>query len=348
MTRDELVRKRGEHWKRLGELLRQAEQASGPKQLGPSGIKELAALYRSLASDLMRVRRDKLGADLERHLDNLASRAHNTLYSGTSVGGRLEPQALLLDFPGALRRNVRFFALACLLFFGTALVSGFASYSDEAYALAVLSAPQLEGMEKMHSKGHADGRAADTNAGMTGFYVFNNVGIAFRCFATGILFGLGPIFYLIFNGLSIGVVFGHLARVGHGENIFSFAATHGPWELTAIVIGGAAGLQMGYAMVATGGRTRLGNLRGHGLELLRQVAGAAAFLVLAAMIEAWYSPSSLPPMVKYVSGGIGWVLVFGIIAFAGRRRPVPKDVIALGGVSQPPGFGALLRRRGAR
>lgn len=344
MTRDELVRRRGEAWKRLGELLREAEQPTGPRRLGPAGIRELAALYRSLASDLMRVRRDKLGADLERHLDNLASRAHNALYSGTSVGTTLKPQSLLLDFPGALRRNLRFFMVACVLFFGTGIVSGVAAYTDEAYALAVLSAGQLESMENMHSKGHADGRAADTNAGMTGFYVFNNVGIAFRCFATGILFGLGPIFYLLFNGLSIGVVFGHLARVGHGENIFSFAATHGPWELTAIVIGGAAGLQMGYAMVATRGRTRLGNLRGHGLELLRQVAGAAAFLVLAAMIEAWYSPSSLPPVVKYASGAIGWVLVAGIIAFAGRERPVPRDVVALGGVSQPPGLMSLLRR----
>lgn len=345
MTRDELVRKRGKHWKRLGELLVQAEMTSGPTKMGPDGVQELATLYRSLASDLMRVRRDRLGADLERHLDNLASRAHNALYAGTSVGTSFRLQTLLLDFAPALRRNLRFFIVACLLFFGTGLAAGAASYSDEAYALAVLSAGQLDNMEKMHSKGHKDGRAADASAGMTGFYVFNNVGIAFRCFSTGILFGLGPIFFLLFNGLSIGVVFGHLARTGYGENIFSFAATHGPWELTAIVISGAAGLQMGYAMVATRGRTRIGNLRGHGLELLRQMAGAAAFLLLAAVIEAWYSPSSLPPMVKYISGAVGWVAVFGIIAFAGRDRPVPKDVQAMGGVSEPPGLRDLFGRR---
>lgn len=335
MNREALVRQRGQHWKRLSELLHTAEQTTGTRALGPSGISELAALYRSLASDLMRVRRDRLGPDLERHLDNLAGRAHNALYAGTSVGSSFKLSTLILDFAPALRRNLRFFLLACALFYGPGVIAGAAAYTDEAYALAVLSPGQLHDMEEMHSKGHADGRAANQSAGMTGFYVYNNVGIAFRCFATGILYGLGPLYFLLFNGLTIGVVMGHLARVGHGENIFSFVSSHSPWELTAIVISGAAGLQMGFALVSTGGRTRLGNLRGHGLELLRQVGGAAAFLVIAAGLEAWYSPSAVPPVVKYVTGALGWVAVAAIIAFAGRKRPVPDDVRALGGVSQP-------------
>jgi uncharacterized membrane protein SpoIIM required for sporulation len=329
MTREELVRTRDKSWSRLKEMLYLAETATGVKKLGPQGISELAQLYRGLAGDLMRVRRDKLGADLESHLDMLAARAHNILYAGTSIGNRLSVYSLIADFPAALRRNLRFFLLACFLFYGPGIIAGYAAYVDETYALAVMSPQQLESMEHMHSKGHADGRAADADAAMTGFYVMNNVGIAFRCFATGVLFGLGPIFYLLFNGLMIGVVVGHLARTGYGENIFSFVSSHSPWELTAIVISGAAGIQMGYALVSTRGRTRLGNLQAHGLELLRQVAGAAVFLCVAACLEGWYSPSSLPVEVKYVTGGFGWVLVFGLIAFAGRRRPIPRDVLAL-------------------
>jgi uncharacterized membrane protein SpoIIM required for sporulation len=333
MNREQLVASRKARWTRLEHLLVKAESVRGPHTLGPSGVAELAELYRTLAADLMRVRRDKLGADLERHLDTLASRAHNALYAGTEVGGRLSIRQIFLDFPGALRRNLRFFLIAMCLFYVPGGIAGYASYADESYALAVLSSAQLESMEEMHSKGHKDGRAADQSAGMTGFYVMNNVGIAFRCFATGILFGLGPIFFLLYNGLVMGVVMGHLARTGYGENIFSFVSTHGPWELTAIVISGAAGLQMGYALVSTHGRTRLGNLQAHGLELLRQVAGAALFLFVAAILEAWYSPSALPPIVKYVSGGVGWILVALIIAFAGRSRSVPDDVKKLRGAT---------------
>jgi uncharacterized membrane protein SpoIIM required for sporulation len=327
VTRDELVKSRKKRWDRLLELLYQAERGMGPSRLGPAGISELAEIYRALAGDLMLVRRDKLGADLERYLDNLASRAHNALYAGTAVGTQFKIHTLLLDFAPALRRNLRFFLIAFALFFGPGALAGTAAYLDETYALAVLSPDQLRGMEQMHGEGHeGKGRDGDTNAGMTGFYVQHNVSIAFTCFATGILFGLGPIFYLLFNGIAIGVVMGHLARTGFGPNIFSFISSHSPWELTAIVISGAAGLQMGYALVSTRGRTRLGNLQAHGLELLRQVAGAAAFLAIAAMIEAWYSPSSLPNEVKYATGFVGWILVFAIIAFLGRDRPTPPDV----------------------
>jgi uncharacterized membrane protein SpoIIM required for sporulation len=329
MTREELVKLREKNWIRLAETLALAESGLGIKKLGPQGIQEMAQLYRALAGDLMRVRRDKLGADLERHLDNLAARAHNALYAGTRLGNRFKIASLFTDFPGAVRRNLRFFLLASLLFYAPGIIAGLASYADESYALAVLDASQLDMMEEMHSKGHAEGRDENQDAAMTGFYVFNNVGIAFRCFATGILFGIGPFFYLLSNGLMMGVIFGHLARVGHGANIFSFVSTHGPWELTAIVISGGAGIQMGWAMVRTWGRTRIGNLQAHGLELLRQVAGAAAFLLVAALLEAWYSPSSLPELVKYISGGIGWIAVFSIIFFFGHKRPIPEDVRAL-------------------
>jgi uncharacterized membrane protein SpoIIM required for sporulation len=325
MTREELVRARDKNWTRLSEVLALAEHPTGVRKLGPQGIQELAQLYRSLAGDLMRVRRDKLGADLERHLDMLAARAHNVLYAGTSIGNRLSVISLIADFPGALRRNLRFFLLALVLFYVPGGIAGYAAYVDETYALAVLSPGQLHSMEHMHSKGHAEGRDSDSDAAATGFYVFNNVGIAFRCFATGILFGLGPLFFLLYNGMVIGVVVGHLARTGYGENIFSFVSSHSPWELTAIVISGAAGLQMGWSLVSTHGRTRLGNLQAHGLELLRQIAGAGTFLVIAALIEGWYSPSSLPVEVKYVTGLGGWVVVFSIIAFAGRRRKAPAD-----------------------
>ena len=338
MTRDELLRERGAAWQRLETLLgrttlvgsagdRLRSFTSTP--LEPAEIREVSDLYRSLAGDLMRVRRDKLGGDLERHLDTLASRAHNLIYSRSQRVARLNLAGLALDFPGAVRRNGLFFGIACLLFFGPLFVAGFAAFADESYAIAVLDEAQLSRMEEMYRAARPEGRDANTDATMTGFYVWNNVGIAFRCFATGLLFGLGPIFYLLFNGLSIGIVFGHLARVGLGENIFSFAASHSAWELVAIVIAGGAGLQMGLAMVKTHGRTRLGNLQSHRLELLRQVLGASIFLLVAALIEGNFSPSSLPPAFKYIAGAWGWLLVSLILVFAGRDRDLPPDVVRL-------------------
>ncbi|HLT36077.1 MAG TPA: stage II sporulation protein M, partial [Enhygromyxa sp.] len=148
----------------------------------------------------------------------------------------------------------------------------------------------------------------------------NNVGIAFRCFATGVLFGLGSLFFSIYNGLVIGVVLGWVIRAGHGENILTFICGHGPFELTAIVISAAAGLQMGWALVETGGLTRLGSLRSQAHELGHLIIGAAAMLIIAAGIEGFWSPSGLPPPVKWTASLLFSAFVTVWLVFGGRAR----------------------------
>ncbi len=250
------------------------------------------------------------------------------MYAGTKIGSRVKLSSTVLDFPSALRRNAKFFITSLLLFLVPGILSGIAAYVDEAYALALLSESALENLEDMHSKG-PDGREAHLKFGMMGFYVLNNIGIAFRCFATGIFYGIGSALFIVYNGLNIGLAFGHLFRLGHGSNIVSFTLIHSPWELTAIVISGAAGLQMGYALVKAGHRTRLENLQLHGLELLRQIVGATLFLLLAAILEGWVSPSQLPFELRLFLSGIGTILVVYTLVLAGRKRPLPPDVITL-------------------
>src|SRR5690606_36547126 len=132
------------------------------------------------------------------------------------------------------------------------------------------------------AKGFGGGRAAGDGALMAGFYVYNNVGIALRCFALGIFGGLGSAFYLVHNGLSIGAVLGYVASQGAGENIVVFIVGHGSLELGAIVLAGSAGLSIGWSLIAPGDLPRLVSLQRRAGEVLVIVAGAAAMLLMAA------------------------------------------------------------------
>jgi uncharacterized membrane protein SpoIIM required for sporulation len=154
---------------------------------------------------------------------------------------------------------------------------------------------------------------------MAAFYVHNNVGIAFRCFATGILFGLGSIFFLVYNGLATGAVAGAVTAAGHGGNLFTFIAGHGAFELTAIVISGAAGMAMGYALVAPGRRTRWASLRAKSGDLFRMIMGAALMLLVAAAIEGYWSPSTVAAPVKWRVAAALYALVFAYLLLAGRK-----------------------------
>ncbi len=313
-TQDEFVAARQPAWDELDGLLRRKRVLY---QLPAPSIARAAALYREICSDLMRARAAGYSADVVDLLDGLAARACAALYSARPYRLAALWELLAAGFPQAVRRNARFVALATALFVLPGILGFVGANRSRAFAVQVMSESMVEQMEKSYSDlGH--GRGDGRDAMMASFYVYNNVGIAFRCFATGILFGLGSIFFLVYNGLVIGVVAGAVSAAGHGRNLFTFVVGHGAFELTAIVLSGAAGIAMGYALVDTGPRTRWGSLRAKSGDLFRMIMGAALLLLVAAVIEGFWSPSRVLPQVKWALAGAFYLLVLGYLACAGR------------------------------
>jgi len=311
--RDAFVAARRPRWERLETLL------SGLLRR-PDEWSELSAAYRSLCADLSRAQSLDLPPDVLHYLDDLAGRAHNRLYAASRGQwglGRLV-ELLFAEVPREIRREWRFFLVATLLFYGPFALGGVGAFLDPGFATSVLPESMLAGMEDMYSTdvGRSD---AGQDAAMAGFYVRNNVGIALRCFVTGVFAGLGSVFFLVYNGLVLGVVEGWLWRAGHGWNLLEFTAGHTAWELTGIVVSGTAGLELGWALVVTNGRTRSGSLRAAAPTLYRLVVGTAFLLFVAAMIEGFWSGSPVWASVKLAFGAVQVVIVASWILLGGRR-----------------------------
>jgi uncharacterized membrane protein SpoIIM required for sporulation len=183
---------------------------------------------------------------------------------------------------------------------------------------------QLAQFEKMYDPASASdrlGREDGTDLKMFGFYIFNNVGIGFRTFASGLLAGVGSVVVLIMNGLMIGGIAGHLTAIGYGGPFWRFVAGHSAPELLSIVIAGGAGLQMGMALIAPGRRTRGRALVEAGAIGAKLVLGLFAMLILAAFIEAyWSSIAWMPSEVKFTVGGTLWLAFLLWLWRGGRGR----------------------------
>ena len=314
-TQDEFVAARKPAWDELDTLL---AKKSLLHKLPPVSISRAASLYREICSDLMRARSAGYTADVIDLLDSLAARACAAMYSAPPYRLASLRRLVTSGFPQSVRHHARFMALATILFVLPGILGFVGALRSRGFAVQVMSEPMVEQMEKSYSDlGH--GRDGGTNSMMAAFYVYNNVGIAFRCFATGILFGLGSMFFLVYNGLSIGAVAGTVTAAGHGRNLLTFIAGHGAFELTAIVISGAAGMAMGYALVDPGQRTRWASLRAKSGDLFRMIAGAALMLLVAAGIEGFWSPSAILAPVKWGVAGLLYAVVFTYLSLAGRK-----------------------------
>ena len=318
MKKARFLNQRRPAWLAFRKLLSKTEK-SRISSLSGREVSAFSRLFRAVCYDLATVRSRDWGSNLEGFLNDLVRRGHSCLYR--SPPGR--PRELIgffsRSFPRLLRENLPYFWVALVLFLLPGTISGIAVCGNPSLAGRILPANQMVALEKMYSETREGKGGTGSEAAMAGFYVHNNVGIAFKCFATGILFGGGTIFFLLFNSLFLGTVTGFLIARGNADHFFSFVISHGSFELTAIVVSGAAGLILGHAIVHPGAYSRLDALRKRGLSAVKLAAGAGGMLGVAAIIEAFWSPSGAPGGWKYAVGTLLWFLVIAYFTLAGRE-----------------------------
>jgi len=163
-------------------------------------------------------------------------------------------------------------------------------------------------------------RDVSSDADMFGFYIYNNISIAFRTFAGGIIAGIGSLFFLCTNAVYFGVTCAHIINIGFPETFFPFIITHSAFELTAIIFSAHAGFVLGYSFFIRKGLCRGASVQKAGKTALPIIAGSAIMLVVAAVIEAfWSSRHMLPLSLRLGVGVLMWFLVLGYFLLAGRK-----------------------------
>ena len=258
-------------------------------------------------------------------LNDLVIRGHNQLYGARLHFLHRMATFYLRDLPQLVRSCYRSLLLSGLLFFGSFFAMLVAIQVEPELIYSVISGEQVANMETMYDPARTTRfgreREADSDVFMFGFYIRNNTGIGFQVFAGGMLFGLGSLFFLLFNGLTIGAVAGHLTQLGYIETFWGFVAGQSAFELTAIVLSGVAGFQLAQALIMPGRKSRLLALRDNSQIAIQIVYGAATLFIMAAFVEAfWSSQVWIPVTVKYTIGVVLWVLVIGYFALVGRGR----------------------------
>ena len=283
---------------------------------------DVPAAYRRVCQQLGLARRRGYSPQLVARLQELMQRGHAVMYRPPLPRWQRMFEFFLADMPRLVRAEAGVM-WASLALFAIPLVVAFVGVQVKPELIhTVMGAQQVAEMEAMYDPEAARlGRAAESDLMMFGHYIFNNISIGLRTFASGLLAGVGPVLTLAFNGVIIGGVAGHLQAAGHGEPFWRFVAGHAAFELSAIVIAGGAGLRLSLDLIAPGRRRRVDALVEGGRRGARLCLGVFVMLVAAAFIEAfWSSIGWIPALVKYSVGGALWALVFAWLWFGGRDR----------------------------
>ncbi len=188
-------------------------------------------------------------------------------------------------------------------------------------------AEAVESLSLRHEAGR-DWLPGDFRPVAASFIMMNNIQVSFLAFSAGILLGLGTVFVLLFNGFVLGAIAAGVSQTPAGVHFWAFVAPHGVLELPAIVMSGAAGMLLGFALVDPGEHSRLDALRLAGRQSAVIMLGVVVFLTVAGLVEGLFSPLVTAPAVKFAAAA---VLASGLIAYVmlpGRRAPLPTAALS--------------------
>jgi uncharacterized membrane protein SpoIIM required for sporulation len=312
----ELLEQRRQNWSELERLCEQIERRS-KRSLGPESIHRFAHLYRAACADLALADSYQLPVNTIAYLHQLVGRAHNQLYRTRKFNFRGWAFEMIYVLPPRLFRD-NSLRLAFVLFWSIFLASMALAYNSPKYTEDVLGKEMVSGLEQMYAE-PLSGRDPQQSGMAAGFYQQHNTSIGLKCFAAGLVLGVGGLFELIFNAGFLGAAFGHMAQAPQRANFYEFVTAHGPFELTAIVLSAAAGMRLGFSLIDTRGLSRAASLRQAGHEAKATVSAAIILFGLAAVIEGFVSPSAAPYWVKATVAAVSSALLMFYFVFLGLQ-----------------------------
>ncbi len=317
------LKRRQPHWSRLEELLADVKR-HGLQGLGRNELRELGLLYRQTATDLSAVRADPTSNQQARYLNQLLGRVHNIIYSGQKTTVKSVFRFYLHEYPRIFRRLLPYTSAAAGLFIAGALIGMALTLSNPEFMHDFLGSRMVATIERHEMWTHSivGIEPQSSSAIMT-----NNLSVSFVAFASGIVAGLGTLYMMFYNGLMLGVIGAACWLNNMSDQLWSFVAPHGVLELPAICIAGGAGLRLARALLFPGALSRRDSLIAGGAEASRLIVGVIPILILAGILEGFFSPSAVRISFKFLFAAM---LLSGFVLYlwgAGRSADEPVSEI---------------------
>lgn len=311
-------------WRRLEELLDRVTSRSA-QALTDAEMLELPRAYRATLSSLSVARATSLDQSMIDYLESLSTRAYYFIYGSRSTVGERVAAFFRHDWPAAVRTLWRETLVSVAVTVAAAIVAYILVINDPDWFYSFI--PEMFSDGRDPSASTEDLRATlyhdGDESGLSVFATFlftHNARVALFAFALGFAFCLPTIFLLAYNGFILGAFIALFASRGLGFELGGWLLIHGVTELFAIMIAGAAGLRIGWALANPGELTRLAAAAEATRKIALAVAGVVVMLFVAGLLEGFgrqlITDDGLRYLIAAVSGAF-WVAYFYM---TGRRE----------------------------
>ncbi len=294
---------------------------------------EIAKRFTYLVDDLSYAKTFYPNSNTIRYINGIAANIYLSIYKNKKEKKNRLITFWKTDLPLAIRSSHRILLFGLLFFLCFVLIGVFSAAYDQNFVRAILGDGYVDMTERNIAGGDPFGVYKQENE----FIMFvsiawNNIFVTLLLFSSGIFLGIGTIYFLLKNGLMLGV-FEYMFFHHHlgGQSILVIFI-HGTLEISAIVIAGGAGINLGNAILFPKTYKRVQSLMFATKNSIKILISVIPVLVIAAFFEGFVTRHTEMPLWMSISilvGSASFIAWFYIIypIIVGKQHNLKENEI---------------------
>ncbi len=264
---------------------------------------EVAKRFTNLVDDLSYAKTFYPGSNIIRYINSIAANIFLTIYRN-----KKEKQNRIITFwtdelPLVIYKYRKVLLYTLTFFVGCILLGALSAYTDQSFVRSVIGDEYVDMTEQNIAEGHPFA-VYNTGNELTMFVeiAFNNIKVSFLTYVTGLMLGIGTLYFLFHNGVMVGCFEYLFFHHGLGVKSVLVVFIHGTLELWSIVVAGSAGFILGNAILFPKTYTRLQSLKMGAKDSIKIIVSLVPAFIIAAFFEGFVTRHTGMPIV--LSSGI--------------------------------------------
>jgi uncharacterized membrane protein SpoIIM required for sporulation len=249
---------------------------------------ELAKRFIDITNDLAYAKTFYPKSRTTAYLNGIASLLHQAIYKNKKEEGGRFLRFWKFELPLLFFKYRRQLLYSFIFFFVFCSIGALSAKYDDRFVRLILGDAYVNMTNENIAKGDPFGVYKQTGEFQMFFQIAtNNIWVSFVMIISGVLFSVGPVFYLLRNGIMVGAFEYYFFSKGLGAQSILVIWIHGTLEILTIVVAGGAGLVLGHGLLFPKTYNRLVAFKNSAKDATKIALGIVPILLLAAFFEGY-------------------------------------------------------------
>lgn len=249
---------------------------------------ELAKRFIDITNDLAYAKTFYPKSRTTAYLNGIASLLHQAIYKNKKEEGGRFLRFWKYELPLLFFKYRRQLLYSFIFFFIFCSIGALSAKYDDRFVRLILGDAYVNMTNENIAKGDPFGVYKQIGEFQMFFQIAtNNIWVSLVMVISGVLFSIGPVFFLLRNGIMVGAFEYYFFSKGLGAQSILVIWIHGTLEILTIVVAGGAGLVLGHGLLFPKTYTRLVAFKNSAKDATKIALGIVPILLLAAFFEGY-------------------------------------------------------------